>query len=447
MANTRLTRTPSSAGSYVINTWSFWVKRGTLSSNQNLFNAYVSSSNKFRIKFTPSDQLEVGYFTGSWDFQIVTNRKFRDTSAWFHIVVAQKANESTATDRIKVYVNGVRETSFATTNFPSANEGSNVINATNATQNIGSSGAPDHYFDGSMSHVHFADGSALAPTVFGETDSTTGEWKIKTSPSFTLGTNGFTILKDGNTITDQSANSNNFSTSGAGVTTTKDCPSNVFATLNPLIKFNSSYSVALSNGNTTLGTSTGSTNSNPTPTTFGITTGKYYWETKFVSLASGTAYALTGIMAQNPAGEGNYLGGYNDSYGYGSWNGVVYNNGGSTGNTTGGATYGVGDILSMAFDADNNRLYYYKNGAIQNSGTGIVIPAASTTVLGAWFPAVGDWGSTTHVWSCNFGNGFFGTTAVTTNSGNGYAGADGKSKFNYAVPSGYSALSTKGLNQ
>ena len=447
MANTRLTRTPSSAGSYVINTWSFWVKRGTLSSNQNLFNAYVSSSNKFRIKFTPSDQLEVGYFTGSWDFQIVTNRKFRDTSAWFHIVVAQKANESTATDRIKVYVNGVRETSFATTNFPSANEGSNVINATNATQNIGSSGAPDHYFDGSMSHVHFADGSALAPTVFGETDSTTGEWKIKTSPSFTPGTNGFTILKDGNTITDQSANSNNFSTSGAGVTTTKDCPSNVFATLNPLIKFNSSYSVALSNGNTTLGTSTGSTNSNPTPTTFGITTGKYYWETKFVSLASGTAYALTGIMAQNPAGEGNYLGGYNDSYGYGSWNGVVYNNGGSTGNTTGGATYGVGDILSMAFDADNNRLYYYKNGAIQNSGTGIVIPAASTTVLGAWFPAVGDWGSTTHVWSCNFGNGFFGTTAVTTNSGNGYAGADGKSKFNYAVPSGYSALSTKGLNQ
>jgi len=447
MANTRLTRTPSSAGSYVINTWSFWVKRGTLSSNQNLFNAYVSSSNKFRIKFTPSDQLEVGYFTGSWDFQIVTNRKFRDTSAWFHIVVAQKANESTATDRIKVYVNGVRETSFATTNFPSANEGSNVINATNATQNIGSSGAPDHYFDGSMSHVHFADGSALAPTVFGETDSTTGEWKIKTAPSFTLGTNGFTILKDGNTITDQSANSNNFSTSGAGVTTTKDCPSNVFATLNPLIKFNSSYSVALSNGNTTLGTSTGSTNSNPTPTTFGITTGKYYWETKFVSLASGTAYALTGIMAQNPAGEGNYLGGYNDSYGYGSWNGVVYNNGGSTGNTTGGATYGVGDILSMAFDADNNRLYYYKNGAIQNSGTGIVIPAASTTVLGAWFPAVGDWGSTTHVWSCNFGNGFFGTTAVTTNSGNGYAGADGKSKFNYAVPSGYSALSTKGLNQ
>jgi len=252
MANTRLTRTPSSAGSYVINTWSFWVKRGNLSSNQNLFNAYVSSSNKFRIKFTPSDQLEVGYFTGSWDFQIVTNRKFRDTSAWYHIVVAQKANEDSSDDRIKIYVNGVRETSFATNNRPSLNEGSNVINATNATQNIGSSGAPDHYFDGSMSHVHFADGSALAPTVFGETDSTTGEWKIKTAPSFTPGTNGFTILKDGNTITDQSANSNNFSTSGAGVTTTKDCPSNVFATMNPLVYGGTSGQPVFSNGNTTI---------------------------------------------------------------------------------------------------------------------------------------------------------------------------------------------------
>jgi hypothetical protein len=90
-----------------------------------------------------------------------------------------------------------------------------------------------HYFDGSMSHFHFVMATALAPTVFGSTDSTTGEWKINTSPSFTYGNNGFTILKDGNTITDQSSNSNNFTLGGGTLTKTEDCPSNVFATLNP----------------------------------------------------------------------------------------------------------------------------------------------------------------------------------------------------------------------
>ena len=85
-----------------------------------------------------------------------------------------------------------------------------------------------------MSHVHHCDGTSLAPTVFGSIDSTTGEWQINTSPTFTPGTNGFTILKDGNTITDQSANSNNFSLVSGTVTNTSDCPSNLFATLNIL---------------------------------------------------------------------------------------------------------------------------------------------------------------------------------------------------------------------
>ena len=174
----------------------------------------------------------------------------------------------------------------------------------------------------------------------------------------------------------------------------------------------------------------------------GITTGKWYWETKFVSLASGTAYALTGITAEAPTGSGgqNFLGGFGNSYGYGGWNGTVYNTAGSTGNTSGGATYTTGDILSMALDADNNRLYYYKNGAIQNSGTGIVIPAAADTIFGAWFPALGEWGSTSHVWSCNFGEGFFGTTAAGTQ-----ADDNGQGLFAYDVPAGYYALNTKNL--
>ena len=98
-----------------------------------------------------------------------------------------------------------------------------------------------------MSHIHFCDGTALAPTVFGSTDATTGEWKINTSPSLHYGTNGFTILKDGNTITDQSANSNNFSLGGGTLTKTEDSPSNVFATWNPLYQIQCNI---LFNGNT-----------------------------------------------------------------------------------------------------------------------------------------------------------------------------------------------------
>ena len=83
-------------------------------------------------------------------------------------------------------------------------------------------------FDGCMSHIHYTDGYAYyAPTVFGETDAT-GEWKINTSPSVTYGTNGFFILKDGASVTDQSGNSNNFTVAAGTLTNTEDCPSNVF---------------------------------------------------------------------------------------------------------------------------------------------------------------------------------------------------------------------------
>ena len=95
----------------------------------------------------------------------------------------------------------------------------------------------NRFFNGSMSHINFIDGTAYDASYFGETDATTGEWKIKTSPSVTYGTNGFFILKDGNSGTDQSGNSNNFTVGGGTLTKTEDNPSNVFATINPLDNF------------------------------------------------------------------------------------------------------------------------------------------------------------------------------------------------------------------
>ena len=435
MASTYLSRTLGTQTLATKCTISMWFKKSNPTNHGSLI---FGNSNAAGI-FCHQDGFIDVYNDNS---HIRTSRLFRDVSAWYHIVVAFDTTLATASDRTKLYINGVRETSFTTyESYPALN--SNTLLGSATAHVIGTNNNIANFFDGSMSHINFIDGTAYDASYFGSTDATTGEWKINTSPSVTYGNNGFFILKDGNSVTDQSPNTNNFTSGGSFLSKTEDNPSNVFATLNPLIKFNSSYSAALSKGNTTLGTTTGSTNSNPTPATLGMVTGKYYWETKFeVDLGSGTAYPLTGIMASNPALEGNFLGGFGDSYGYAGWNGTVYNTVGSTGNTGGGATYTAGDILSMAYDADNNRLYYYKNGAIQNSGTGIVIPAASTTALGAWFPAVGDWGDTRHVWSCNFGNGSFDGNTISTAGTN----ASGNGIFEYDVPTGYTALSTKGLN-
>ena len=413
-------------------TLSLWLKMAALGTNRS---PIFANGNGGGINLRTDDQINFYNASGS----LRTTQVFRDTSAWYHIVFVTDTTLGTADDRLKVYVNGTQVTDFSNRSNPSQNATSSLGSAT--AHDIGRNNSPANYYNGYISELVFIDGQALDPTSFGEFDGDSEIWKPINVSALTFGTNGYYLdFEDSSALGNDAVGSNNFGANAAAIDQSTDTCTNNFCTLNPLIKFNSSYSAALSNGNTTLGTSTGDTNSNPTPATFGITTGKWYWETKFVSLASGTAYALTGIMAQNPAGEGNYLGGYNDSYGYGSWNGVVYNNGGSTGNTTGGATYGVGDILSMAFDADNNRLYYYKNGAIQNSGTGIVIPAASTTVLGAWFPAVGDWGSTTHVWSCNFGSPPYAISSGNQD-GNDYG------NFEYAVPSGYLSLNTKNLSE
>jgi len=236
MASTYLTRTQNgTVTNNKIATFSFWIKRSGISSYQDLVSA-VSGGDYAQIQFTNSDTLSIFQRdSSSTTMQVVTTRVFRDTSAWSHILVALDTTQATASDRVKIYINGVQETSFSTATYPAQNLVLRLNTASHA-QSVGAYSTSSNYIDGSMSHFHFVDGTAYAPTVFGETDATTGEWKINTSPSITMGNNGFTILKDGNTITDQSSNSNNFTLGGGTLTNTEDCPSNNFATLNPLIR-------------------------------------------------------------------------------------------------------------------------------------------------------------------------------------------------------------------
>ncbi len=444
MANTYLQRTPSTNGSFVTNTWSFWVKRTALNYDyRRLWSSYVTSTNNFMIAFTPTDELEFSYFAGVYDFQVKTNRKFRDTSAWYNIVIAQDASASTSTDRVKIYVNGVRETSFATTNFPDLNEGSNTINATNSTTILGQKGNGSEWFEGLMSHVHMIDGTAYDATAFGEYDAN-GVWKIKTSPSVTYGTNGFFILKDGNSVTDQSGNGNNFTVGGGTLTNTEDNPSNVFATLNPLFPSGNATPFTYSFGNTKISETVGGWQT--TTSTLGSSSGKYYAEFKCfgnVMMVGVVDFSTTtrGVYGSNFASNSQVT-----SFGYGYYNGdgTVRYEGGTELNPF-GASYGANDIIGVALDCDNDKLYFSKNGVWQNSGdptsgaTGTGAVSLNTDTNRVWGFAL----STEYqVAESNFGNGYFGTTAVSSAGTN----ASGIGIFEYDVPTGYTALSTKGLN-
>jgi len=441
MASTYLSRTISSAGSGTTFTISCWFKRSQVSTDQYLFSSRdtgVSGSSVDQIFISNTDSLIIeGYNGSAYTYRKVLNRKFRDTSAWYHLVIAFDTSNSTADDRIKIYINGVRETSFSTSTNPSSSFNTYWLDTTDPfvvgsdVRSLGST-----CFNGLISHLHFSDGYALAPTVFGETDSTTGEWKIKTSPSFTLGTNGFTILKDGNTITDQSANSNNFTLGGGTLTKTEDCPSNNFAILNAI--------TPNSNNNRAGGTRhfNNSGTYDMRHSTLAVTTGKYYAEFKMTQMSGG----FTQVGIQDTTQFDDYMFMTNSSRGYGYLKDGNKRNASST--SSYGDTFTTGDIIGVAVDLDNNKLYFSKNGVWQNSGD----PTSGSTGTGSAFNITDGYDyciatssndeGTDQETDVNFGNGYFGTTAVSSAGTN----ASGNGIFEYDVPTGYTALSTKGLN-
>jgi len=422
MANTYLTKTFSTNGtSDKIATISLWCKRAVTDNENSIITGGASSRDL--VRFETSGAFRVRLSGGVAD--LITNRLFRDTSAWYHIVSAIDTTQSTSTDRIKVYVNGVQETSFSTTTYPSLNQTLKL--GTAFANHIGNdSEQTNPYFSGIMSHFHFCDGLQLAPTVFGETDATTGEWKINTAPSFTLGTNGFTILKDGNTITDQSTNSNDFTLGGGTLTNTEDCPSDVFATANSLIP---NGNIDYSNGNTnSYHTYSGQWRS--TISTLGASSGKYYAEFKSSAIGSETSIGICDVETITQTSANDFIGKFIDSVGYANAGSIYKENSVAQGSL---ATYTTNDIIGVAMDLDNNTVQFYKNGSA--IGSTVALTADKTYAFG-----VGGYGDARILW--NFGNGYFGTTAISSAGTN----ASGIGKFEYDVPTGYTALSTKGLN-
>ena len=200
MASTYIQRIPSSAGNRKTFTFSAWIKgqtrnpAGTTGGALFSCGTHISNGPLFIIDFLNGQNLRVEdtIAGGSQPINVRTNRVFRDTNAWYHIVVAVDTTQGTASDRVKIYVNGVQETSLSATTYPGQNIDTSVNNTDIAIVGCRAADSTNKFFDGCMSHVHFTDGYAYTPTSFGETDSTTGEWKIKTSVTgVNYGTNGF----------------------------------------------------------------------------------------------------------------------------------------------------------------------------------------------------------------------------------------------------------------
>ena len=434
MANTYLSKTQTS-GNADIFTSSTWVKRTSLGELM-VWCVYTGSSNYTKFGIDANDRLKYDDYQGTQHSDFVSNQRLRDVNGWYHLVCAVDTTNSTAGDRVKIYVNGVRVTSwFTQTNYP-LNQNT-LVNSGNLFD-INVQQAGNVTVGGLMSHYHFIDGTAYDASYFGSTDSTTGEWKINTSPSVTYGTNGFFILKDGNTITDSSPNSNNFSLGGGTLTKTEDNPSNVFATFNPLIHFRQPTpllygNTAIENGDAQWENGYGTI---ATPTT-----GKFYAEFKY-PVFGGTSYGHTGIIAVDDvatqaSGYQNF-GDTANSWSISVTDGRIYHNGSSS------LTYSsisANGIIGLAIDCTNSKLYISVNGTWQNSadpsaGTGgISITSNKEYYVGG------------KVYNCyinaNYGNGYFGTTAVSSAGTN----ASGIGIFEYDVPTGFTALSTKGLNQ
>lgn len=407
-------------------TFSTWLKTGTVSVTRTIFGAGVYTGSPPNLQnyvfINANGQIDFNLFTGSvFELQLVTTPVFRDPSAWYHVVFVYDSAQATAANRAKIYVNGVQITSFATATYPAQNT-DGYVNSSLYPHRIGRKTDGDgatSYWDGYLAETYFVDGQALTPSSFGATDTVTGVWN-PIPYTGTYDTNGFKLTyadNSGATATtigkDYSGNANNFTpfnvsvTAGTTYDSMTDVPTNYgdggngrgnYCVLNPNDR---NTSTTVSNGNLSI---TGGSNL-PIRSTFFVSSGKWYWE------AVPTVYSSAVIVgiANASASLTNYIGVDANGYGYAS-TGARYNSGSGVAY---GSTWGLNDVIGVAFDADAGTLTFYKNNVSQGT--------AYTGISGLFSPAFSTGTSTTVAF--NFG----------------------QRPFSYTPPTGYNALNTQNL--
>ena len=439
--NTYMTKTASSGNTKTF-TISFWTKRSALGSvpsgsNQFPISFYQNGDNRISVAFLTANTFIVYAAVGGADkMNFTTNRVFRDTSAWYHVVIKVDTTQGTEANRFKMYINGVQETSFSTATYPSQNDDLTI----NTNIYLGTYDTSNNFFHGYLSEFVYIDGTAYDQTSFGEFDEDSGIWKPIDVSGLTFGTNGFYLdfENSGSLGADVSGNGNNFTVNNlTAIDSVSDVPTNNFATLNPLIY--SSASKTYSEGNTAISTSD-SGNWCATQNNIGVSSGKWYMEIKITN----KAYLFAVGVGFNPldSNGSNVTAFINSTYLVGEDTGTYgwRDNGALPQGGTSISTYTTNDILMIALDMDNLKVYFGKNGTWENSGD----PTSGATGTGSmgnltagedyFFIVTPRNGSA----SVNFGSPAFAISSGNTD-GNSYG------NFEYAVPSGYYALNTKNL--
>jgi hypothetical protein len=431
-------------GNRQIWTFSSWVKRAKLGTAQTIFSFGDNLSSEGKLEFDADDFLVlVSDFQNGGSNE--TDMKFRDVGAWYHIVWACDSTQATNADRWKFYVNGTQVT---LTGSPAITlNGNGIINAwaahdcwLGANARSQQSGNPTNYSDVYLSETHFIDGQQLTPTDFGEFDADSGVWK-PIAYSGTYGTNGFFLeFQDSGALgTDSSGEGNNFTVNNlTSIDQTTDTPTNNFTLLNTLNY--SSSTRTYGEGNTAI-TASGSGDWNTALNNIGVRSGKWYAEFKINSVGSFSAIGVTlwpVLSPVNPSATLNFTFLVGEDAGAYGWR----NNGARPQGGSSLSSWGTNDILMIAMDMDNLKVYFGKNGTWETSGD----PESGATGTGSigdltadqdYFFVICPRGGSTY---CNFGNPAF-TIASGNTDGNDYG------NFEYAVPSGYLALCTSNLSE
>jgi hypothetical protein len=406
-------------------TWSAWVKLGlnTTGGSNFLFSGNTGSSDTTSFSLIWNQYL---YMNGTATSFRQTNAVYRDPSAWYHVVLAVDTTQGTEANKLLLWINNVAQT-YAVTNAITTCG----LNANAATVNIGrySVGATS-YFDGYIAEQNFIDGQALTPSSFGSTNATTGVWQ-PAKYTGTYGTNGFYLpFTDNSALTtssnvglgkDFSGNGNYWTTNNISITAgvTYDSMTDVptltsataanFAVLNPLAAA-SAYTV--SGGNLNYSGTASTTASYYCRSTMAIPSGKFYFEFVASSLSANaltvgiqdiTLSATTGLSNQSTGAYGYFVDGSKETV---------------AGLAAYGASWGVGDVIGVAFDSSAGSLTFYKN----NTSQGVAFTGITGSYCAYVSLSVGG-SSKTVVGSVNFG----------------------QQPFTYTPPTGYVALNTYNL--
>ena len=421
-------RTFSSGGSRTTWTYSTWFKRVNGGSIGNQLLGYTDGGGPWKqstINVNQAGAIQIADDKGGTSTNVATTRLLRDPASWLHIVVALDTTQGTAANRVKIYVNGVQETSFSTASYPGQNAQPYFNAAVLHTIALGNTYNCSQY----LAETHFIDGIVKTPSDFGETNSVTGQWIAKEYDG-SYGTTGFYLrMASGAIGADSSTNSNTFSTtnlSNANVLT--DSPTNNFATWNPLVPSTNTFTEG--NLKATMSGSAGA----KIVSTIGATTGKYYMELLWQN-QSNWPVGLTSTNKRQAALSGVADGSTSIGFWISSSNTVLYINTSVTSWSGSGATWSNNDMVGLAVDAVNQTIAIYKNGSS--------IGSYDYSGLG-WkqtFFAAGNYVNN-NTYLANFGQNP--THSGATSAGSATDG-NGIGLFKNAPPSGYLALCTANL--